>query len=116
MKDECTNPQHLGDEQLETVSGGEGGGSYVQGGHVCGSFGQFEKLEDAKFDFEIGTRVQVTRSEHTWSSWSATIVDRKIESKYLARLGLRHCVMYKVHFDGYDSNYDDWYDQERLYI
>ena len=102
----------LSDEEMADVAGG----SYVRGGHVCGSFGQFENLADAQFDFEIGTRVQVTRSEHTWSSWSATIVDRKIESKYLARLGLRHCVMYKVHFDGYDSYYDDWYDQGRLYI
>ena len=30
MKDECTNPQHLGDEQLETVSGGAGDGGSTQ--------------------------------------------------------------------------------------
>ena len=100
------------DEELAEVAGG----SYVQGGHVCGSRGWYENLEDAKFDFEVGTRVQVTRNENTWSSWSGTIIDRKIKSKDLIRVGLRHCVMYRIHFDGYDSTYDKWYDQHRLYI
>ena len=102
----------LSDEELAEVAGG----AYVQDGHVCGSNGYYDNLNDAKFDFTVGTRVQVTRCYNTWSSWSATIIDRKIESKYLIRAGLRHCVMYKVHFDGYDSSYDDWYDQDRLYI
>ena len=102
----------LSDAELADVAGG----SYVQGGHVCGSRGWYENLEDAKFDFEVGTRVQVTRNENTWSSWSGTIIDRKIKSKDLIRAGLRHCVMYLFHFDGYDSSYDDWYDQHRLYI
>ena len=102
----------LSDEELADVAGG----SYVQSGHVCGSKGWYENLEDAKFDFEVGTRVQVTRNENTWSSWSGTIIDRTIESKDLIRVGLRHCVMYRIHFDGYDSTYDKWYDQHRLYI
>ena len=102
----------LSDAELADVAGG----SYVQGGHVCGSRGWYVNLEDAKFDFEVGTRVQVTRNENTWSSWSGTISDRTIESKDLIRVGLRHCVMYRIHFDGYDSTYDKWYDQHRLYI
>ena len=103
---------YLSDAELADVAGG----SYVQGGHVCGSRGWYVNLEDAKFDFEVGTRVQVTRNENTWSSWSGTIIDRTIESKDLIRVGLRHCVMYRIHFDGYDSTYDKWYDQHRLYI
>ena len=102
----------LSDEELAEVAGG----SFVESGHVCGDFGGFNTPEEVRYDFEVGTRVQVTRNDHTWSSWSATIIDRKIESKYLIRAGLRHCVMYLVHFDGYDSSYDDWYDQPRLYI
>ena len=102
----------LSDEELAEVAGG----SFVESGHVCGDFGGFNTPEEVRYDFEVGTRVQVTRNDHTWSSWSATIIDRKIESKYLIRAGLRHCVMYLVHFDGYDSSYDDWYDQHRLYI
>ena len=102
----------LSDAELADVAGG----SYVQGGHVCGSRGWYVNLEDAKFDFEVGTRVQVTRNENTWASWSGTIIDRKIKSKDLIRVGLRHCVMYRIHFDGYDSTYDKWYDQHRLYI
>ena len=102
----------LSDEELAEVAGG----TYISGGHVCGSRGWYENLEDAKFDFEVGTRVQVTRNENTWSSWSGTIIDRKIKSKDLIRVGLRHCVMYRIHFDGYDSTYDKWYDQHRLYI
>ena len=102
----------LSDEELADVAGG----SYVQSGHVCGSKGWYENLEDAKFDFEVGTRVQVTRNENTWSSWSGTIIDRKIEQRGFRRVGPKYCVMYKVHFDGYDSSYDDWYDQHRLYI
>ena len=102
----------LSDEELAEVAGG----AYVQDGHVCGSNGYYDNLNDAKFDFEVGTRVQVTRNENTWSSWSGTIIDRTIESKDLIRVGLRHCVMYRIHFDGYDSTYDKWYDQHRLYI
>ena len=54
----------LSDEELADVAGG----SYVRSGHVCGSKGWYENLEDAKFDFAVGTRVQVTRHDHTWSS------------------------------------------------
>ena len=102
----------LSDEELAEVAGG----SFVESGHVCGDFGGFNTPEEVRYDFEVGTRVQVRRAHQVWRSWSATIIDRKIESKYLIRAGLRHCVMYKVHFDGYDSSYDDWYDQDRLYI
>ena len=102
----------LSDEELADVAGG----SYVQSGHVCGSRGWYENLEDAKFDFEVGTRVQVTRCYNTWSSWSATIIDRKIKKQSFRYAGTKYCVMYLVHFDGYDSSYDDWYDQHRLYI
>ena len=37
----------LSDAELADVAGG----SYVQGGHVCGSRGWYENPEDAKFDF-----------------------------------------------------------------
>ena len=102
----------LSDEELAEVAGG----SFVESGHVCGDIGGFNTPEEVRYDFEVGTRVQVRHGHQIWYSWSATIIDRKIESKYLIRAGLRHCVMYKVHFDGYDSSYDDWYDQDRLYI
>ena len=102
----------LSDEELAEVAGG----SFVESGHVCGDFGGFNTPEEVRYDFEVGTRVQVTRNENTWSSWSGTIIDRTIESKDLIRVGLRHCVMYRIHFDGYDSTYDKWYDQHRLYI
>ena len=102
----------LSDEELAEVAGG----SFVESGHVCGDFGGFNTPEEVRYDFEVGTRVQVTRNENTWSSWSGTIIDRKIKSKDLIRVGLRHCVMYRIHFDGYDSTYDKWYDQHRLYI
>lgn len=102
----------LSDEELAEVAGG----SFVESGHVCGDIGGFNTPEEVRYDFEVGTRVQVTRNENTWSSWSGTIIDRTIESKDLIRVGLRHCVMYRIHFDGYDSTYDKWYDQHRLYI
>ena len=102
----------LSDEELAEATGG----SYDYGGHICGEILSVPRPELVVYDFEIGTRVQVTRCGVGWFSWSATIIDRKIESKYLIRAGLRHCVMYLVHFDGYDSSYDDWYDQHRLYI
>ena len=102
----------LSDEELANVAGG----SYISGGHVCGSGGYYDSYGEARYDFEVGTRVQVTRAPQLWSSWSATIIDRKIKSKDLIRVGLRHCVMYRIHFDGYDSTYDKWYDQHRLYI
>ena len=102
----------LSDEELAEVAGG----AYVQDGHVCGSNGYYDNLNDAKFDFTVGTRVQVTRCYNTWSSWSATIIDRKIEQRGFRRVGPKYCVMYLVHFDGYDSSYDDWYEQSRLYI
>ena len=101
----------LSDEELADVAGG----SYVQSGHVCGSRGWYENLEDAKFDFEVGTRVQVTRNDHTWSSWSATIIGRTIEKKAFPRVGTKYCVMYLVHFDNTDKESDNWYNQNRLY-
>lgn len=102
----------LSDEELADVAGG----SYVTGGHVCGSIGRFVHLEDVKYDFEIGTRVQVTRDRVGWASWNATIIDRKAEQRYFYRDGEMYCILYKVRFDNYSSDYDDWYPQERLYI
>ena len=101
----------LSDEELAEVAGG----AYVQDGHVCGSNGYYDNLNDAKFDFTVGTRVQVTRCYNTWSSWSATIIDRKpMRYQNNSRNGYRP--YYKVHFDNYTSDYDDWYEQSRLYI
>ena len=102
----------LSDEELAEVAGG----TYISGGHVCGSGGYYDSYGEARYDFEVGTRVQVTRAPQLWSSCSATIIDRKIEQRGFRRVGTKYCVMYKVHFDGYDSSYDDWYDQNRLYI
>ena len=102
----------LSDAELADVAGG----SYVRSCHVCGSKGWYENLEDAKFDFAVGTRVQVTRHDHTWSSWSATIIDRKIKKQSFRYAGTKYCVMYLVHFDHYTDEYDDWYEQSRLYI
>ena len=101
----------LSDEELANVAGG----SYISGGHVCGDCVAVRSPEDVKFDFEIGTRVQVTRCYHTWASWSATIIDRKpMRYQNNSRNGYRP--YYKVHFDNYTSDYDDWYEQSRLYI
>ena len=102
----------LSDEELAEVAGG----AYVQDGHVCGSNGYYDNLNDAKFDFTVGTRVQVTRCYNTWSSWSATIIDRKIKKQSFRYAGTKYCVMYLVHFDHYTDEYDDWYEQSRLYI
>ena len=102
----------LSDEELADVAGG----SYVQGGHVCGDCVAVGSPEEVKFDFEIGTRVQVTRCYHTWASWSATIIDRKIILSNGGKGGRGYIPYYKVHFDNYTSDYDDWYDQYRLYI
>ena len=102
----------LSDEELAEVAGG----SYVHSGHVCGGNGYYDNLSDAQFDFEVGTRVQVTRCYNTWSSWSATIIDRKIKKQSFRYAGTKYCVMYLVHFDHYTDEYDDWYEQSRLYI
>ena len=102
----------LSDEELADVAGG----SYVQSGHVCGSKGWYENLEDAKFDFEVGTRVQVRRAHQVWRSWSATIIGRKPKYEFVYGTGMRYVPYYKVHFDGYNDSYDDWVEQSLLYI
>ena len=102
----------LSDEELAEVAGG----SFVESGHVCGDFGGFNTPEEVRYDFEVGTRVQVTRCYNTWSSWSATIIDRKIKKQSFRYAGTKYCVMYLVHFDHYTDEYDDWYEQSRLYI
>ena len=102
----------LSDEELADVAGG----SYVRSGHVCGSKGWYENLEDAKFDFEVGTRVQVRRAHQVWRSWSATIIGRKPKYEFVYGTGMRYVPYYKVHFDGYNDSYDDWVEQPLLYI
>ena len=102
----------LSDEELANVAGG----SYISGSHVCGSGGYYDSYGEARYDFEVGTRVQVTRAPQLWSSWSATIIDRKIEQRGFRRVGPKYCVMYLVRFDNYSADYDDWYEQSRLYI
>ena len=102
----------LSDEELAEVAGG----TYISGGHVCGSGGYYDSYGEARYDFEVGTRVQVTRAPQLWSSWSATIIDRKIKKQSFRYAGTKYCVMYLVHFDHYTDEYDDWYEQSRLYI
>ena len=102
----------LSDEELANVAGG----SYVKDGHVCGSLGHYGCMDKVEFDFEVGTRVQVTRHRHSWASWSATIIDRRGQRFIYDGGACYYAAMYKVHFDGYDSSYDDWYEQYRLYI
>ena len=102
----------LSEEELEEVAGG----TYISGGHICGSSGYYDSYEEARYDFEVGTRVQVTRAPQLWSSWSATIIGRTIEKKAFPRVGTKYCVMYLVHFDNTDKESDNWYNQNRLYI
>ena len=102
----------LSDEELAEVAGG----TYISGGHVCGSGGYYDSYGEARYDFEVGTRVQVTRAPQLWSSWSATIIDRKIKKQSFRYAGVKYCVMYLVRFDNYSADYDDWYEQSLLYI
>ena len=102
----------LSDEELAEATGG----SYDYGGHICGEILSVPRPELVVYDFEIGTRVQVTRCYNTWSSWSATIIDRKIKKQSFRYAGVKYCVMYLVRFDNYSADYDDWYEQSRLYI
>ena len=102
----------LSDEELANVAGG----AYISGGHICGSSGYFDNLNDVKFDFEVGTRVQVMRCQVSWGSWSATIIGRKIKEVGFRQAGVKYLVQYLVRFDNFDAEYDNWYDQDRLYI
>ena len=102
----------LSDEELAEATGG----SYNYGGHICGEILSVPRPELVVYDFEIGTRVQVTRCGVGWFSWSATIIDRKIILSNGGKGGRGYIPYYKVHFDNYTSDYDDWYEQSRLYI
>ena len=51
----------LSDEELAEVAGG----TYISGGHVCGSGGYYDSYGEARYDFEVGTRVQVTRAPNS---------------------------------------------------
>ena len=102
----------LSDEELAEVAGG----SFVESGHVCGDFGGFNTPEEVRYDFEVGTRVQVRRAHQVWRSWSATIIGRKPKYEFVYGTGMRYVPYYKVHFDGYNDSYDDWVEQPLLYI
>ena len=102
----------LSDEELAEVAGG----SFVESGHVCGDFGGFNTPEEVRYDFEVGTRVQVIRAYQVWRSWSATIIGRKPKYEFVYGTGMRYVPYYKVHFDGYNDSYDDWVEQPLLYI
>ena len=102
----------LSDEELAEVSGG----SFVESGHVCGDIGGFNTPEEVRYDFEVGTRVQVRHTHQVWRSWSATIIDRKPKYEFVYGTGMRYVPYYKVHFNGYDDSYDDWVEQSLLYI
>ena len=51
----------LSEEELAEVAGG----TYISGGHICGSSGYYDSYEEARYDFEVGTRVQVTRAPNS---------------------------------------------------
>ena len=102
----------LSDEELAEVAGG----SFVESGHVCGDFGGFNTPEEVRYDFEVGTRVQVRHGHQIWYSWSATIIGRKSKYEFVYGTGMRYVPYYKVHFNGYDDSYDDWVEQSLLYI
>ena len=102
----------LSDEELAEVAGG----SFVESGHVCGDFGGFNTPEEVRYDFEVGTRVQVRHGHQIWYSWSATIIGRKSKYEFVYGTGMRYVPYYKVHFDGYNDSYDDWVEQPLLYI
>ena len=102
----------LSDEELAEVAGG----SFVESGHVCGDIGGFNTPEEVRYDFEVGTRVQVRHGHQIWYSWSATIIGRKSKYEFVYGIGMRYVPYYKVHFNGYDDSYDDWVEQSLLYI
>ena len=102
----------LSDEELAEVAGG----SFVESGHVCGDIGGFNTPEEVRYDFEVGTRVQVRHGHQIWYSWSATIIGRKSKYEFVYGTGMRYVPYYKVHFNGYDDSYDDWVEQSLLYI
>ena len=102
----------LSDEELAEVAGG----SFVESGHVCGDIGGFNTPEEVRYDFEVGTRVQVRHGHQIWYSWSATIIGRKSKYEFVYGTGMRYAPYYKVHFNGYDDSYDDWVEQSLLYI
>ena len=102
----------LTDEELAKVAGA----SFVESGHVCGDFGGFNTPEEVRYDFEVGTRVQVRHAHQVWRSWSATIIGRKPKYEFVYGTGMRYVPYYKVHFDGYNDSYDDWVEQSLLYI
>ena len=102
----------LSDEELAEVAGG----SFVESGHVCGDIGGFNTPEEVRYDFEVGTRVQVRHGHQIWYSWSATIIGRKSKYEFVYGTGMRYVPYYKVHCNGYDDSYDDWVEQSLLYI
>ena len=102
----------LSDEELAEVAGG----SFVESGHVCGDFGGFNTPAEVRYDFEVGTRVQVRHGHQIWYSWSATIIGRKSKYEFVYGTGMRYVPYYTVHFNGYDDSYDDWVEQSLLYI
>ena len=69
--------------------------------------------EEVRFDFEIGTRVQVMRNQVGWASCSGTIIGRHAKT---SRTISYYSPEYLIRFDNYTADYDDWYPQERLYI
>ena len=69
--------------------------------------------EEVRFDFEIGTRVQVMRDQVGWASWSGTIIGRHAKT---SRTISYYYPEYLIRFHNCTAEYDDWYPQECIFI